>query len=62
MPQYQFEDNRLHKTVVNNLKRRGYSQWLPIQQYVIAYLLRGMDVLGTAQTGEFIIIMIYGSR
>lgn len=46
-----FSDLKLQQAILKALEDQGYSQPTPIQAQAIPYILKGQDVLGSAQTG-----------
>jgi superfamily II DNA/RNA helicase len=50
-PKNSFEDFKLHPTLLNNVKIKGYVKPTPIQDQVIPELNNGRDILGIANTG-----------
>ena len=47
-----FNDAGLHPIVLENVRRCGFKQPTPIQTYCLPALLKGLDVIGIAQTGS----------
>ncbi len=48
----QFEDAGLHPVMLENIELCGYDVPTPIQAYVLPSVLKGIDIIGIAQTGE----------
>ncbi len=51
VPQYQFSDFAVDQSLKNNLIQKGYKEPTPIQDKSIPHILRGLDVVGIANTG-----------
>lgn len=51
VPLNTFENLKLNQTLLENVKRKGYSSPSPIQDQVIPVLMQGKDVIGLAATG-----------
>lgn len=47
-----FTDAALHPVMMSNVEKSGYSIPTPIQAYTIPAVLKGRDVIATAQTGK----------
>ncbi|KAK3635451.1 hypothetical protein LTR56_014735 [Elasticomyces elasticus] len=47
-----FDDAGLHPVVLDNVKRCGYAEPTPIQQYVVPAAMSGADVVAVSQTGS----------
>ena len=47
-----FEDAGLHPVMLDNIKLCRYNVPTPIQAYVLPSVLKGIDIIGIAQTGE----------
>lgn len=48
----QFEDAGIHPVVLNNIHLCMYEHPTPIQAYAIPAVLKGHDIIATAQTGK----------
>ncbi len=51
-PVVRFDDAGLHPTVLENVKRCGFKIPTPIQAYCLPAVLKNLDVIGIAQTGQ----------
>jgi superfamily II DNA/RNA helicase len=51
IPSFKFEDLKLHPSLKNNIKRKGYSTPTPIQDKALDQIMNGKDFLGIANTG-----------
>ncbi len=49
--EHRFADFRLHSTLAQNIKSKGYNAPTPIQDQIIPHILEGRDVIGLANTG-----------
>lgn len=47
-----FEDAGLHPVMLDNIRLCRYNVPTPIQAYVLPSVLKGIDIIGIAQTGE----------
>lgn len=47
-----FSDANLRPLLTDNLKRTRYDEPTPIQRYAIPIILKGRDLMATAQTGS----------
>lgn len=47
-----FQDAGLHPVMLSNVEKSGYSIPTPIQAYTIPAVLKGKDIIATAQTGK----------
>lgn len=47
-----FREAGLHPVMMSNVEKSGYSIPTPIQAYTIPAVLKGRDVIATAQTGK----------
>lgn len=57
-PFYDFEKAGLHPVMRRNVDLAGYKVPTPIQMYCLPAIIHGHDVMGIAQTGMFIIVVI----
>lgn len=51
LPFTQFEDAGLHPVMLENVKLCRYKVPTPIQAYCLPSVLKGIDIIGIAQTG-----------
>ena len=49
----QFEDAGLHPVMLKNIELCGYKVPTPIQAYCLPSVLKGIDIIGIAQTGMY---------
>ena len=52
----QFEDAGLHPVMLANVKLCGYKTPTPIQAYCLPSVLKGIDIIGIAQTGTYLVM------
>lgn len=46
-----FQDAGLHPVMLSNVEKSGYTIPTPIQAYTIPAVIKGKDIIATAQTG-----------
>lgn len=51
-PVRSFKDAGLHPVMLSNVEKSGYEVPTPIQAYTIPAVLKGRDIIATAQTGK----------
>ncbi len=51
IPEHLFNDFQIDEKLKNNILKKGYCEPTPIQDKIIPYVLKGVDVVGIANTG-----------